>query len=192
MFSWLNTVWYTTVNSKLGTSDDVKWRKQRQKGNISQKWKCRDGLSQGSSEERASVSSVLHCRPFHRKSLPYMAVTDYCVCSYMLLLCYVSMATKTSQSDSIWLTLITFLPKVFKPSASRTFSFYPSCFSPPSLFTLPHLFLHSLTQNIWTAGGFSFWNAARMCLCMLLCFNSRWNDFLLGSFCMLHHPLNHP
>lgn len=135
------------------------------------------GWSDSGSRRGPSVRQ-LHCRPFHRKLPPYMGVTGYCICSYMLQLCYVSMATRTSRSpppplflvfclthtdthllsrllvsDSVWLTLITFSPKFSSHQPPQLSLFTPAvslpyCFCPPQLNT-KHMSACDGLSSIW-------------------------------------------
>lgn len=121
--------------------------------------KWQDGVTQGCSGDWASVSSAppsLLCRPFHRKPVPYLVVTQAIVspatCSG------VSMETKRSQSplhldscfsgshtfisrlpvgsDTAWLTFITFSPKHPEPSRLSSAS-------------SPHYALQILSLNVF-------------------------------------------
>lgn len=127
--------------------------------------------------------SVFQHRPIHRKSLPYMVVTGYCVCSYKLQLCYVSVATKTSLpplssspssgscffSHSYTHTLVyTFIPDSLQPATSDSVWLTLITFSPkfsshqhpelsplkPFLITLPCFVHQSATHIMLTNAGF--------------------------------------
>lgn len=88
-------------------------------------------------------------------------------------------------------------PKVFQPSASRTFSFSPQlCLCTFSLhvstqkrhinnkqFPLPQHRKDAQRQHPSN-------RKVSVCACSR-CSNSRWKHFFLWSFCMLHHPPSH-